>query len=372
MLIRITRGSFGISNYLRNGKRSDSKYTRAEKDSTMPLYGNLNTFEKTEKYLKTKNYKDNYLHITIGFSEEDIQSLNKLGGDKKYKKMQEIAQDCIKHHTKGYDLDNEVIAYSEAHIPKILEEHGKKRLDHIHIAIALYNPISDTKLRPNFAKALYIDDTFQSYMNEKYRLTQPKRRPRPYRKKEYSSKVTKDREYYLEKFKPAVFMAYIGDLIEKLDEENIKYKIVETAKNKYVKIITEGNAKNINIRGKGFEHLEGKRRKDAFEPNEDIKSLKSILDSYYEKRITEVEQRRSQATKDKLEKIHSSEYFDFSSTSTLDTNTEDILLEKAKEESKRPTSPLEQEYLNRKKEKIKLVAKQQTAYKVPALRGMRR
>lgn len=52
--------------------KKDSIYTRSEKDKVIPMYGNLEILKQTEEYLnKTKNYKDNYLHITIHKSWHD-------------------------------------------------------------------------------------------------------------------------------------------------------------------------------------------------------------------------------------------------------------------------------------------------------------
>ena len=59
MIARTTRGHHGIADYLLTGKRSDSKLTREQKDRVVPLYGNLEVFKATEKYInKYKNYKD--------------------------------------------------------------------------------------------------------------------------------------------------------------------------------------------------------------------------------------------------------------------------------------------------------------------------
>ena len=51
MIARTTRGHHGIADYLLTGKRSDSKLTREQKDRVVPLYGNLEVFKATEKYI---------------------------------------------------------------------------------------------------------------------------------------------------------------------------------------------------------------------------------------------------------------------------------------------------------------------------------
>lgn len=251
------------------------------------------------------------MHITISFSKEDERRLNLYGSHNRQLKMQEIVEDCIKHHTMGYDINNEVIAYSEAHIPKMKEDdEGKERFTHVHGGVLLYNPLSDTKLRPNFAKTTFIDDVFQSYINQKYNLTQPRHTPRDKdREKEYISKVGKKRKDYIEELKE---IGSMKELEAYLKRKNIDYRVVETSKNHYVKILTGPKEKDINLQGRGFEHLSIKKLQEndaePYEANEDkdIEALKEILDSYYAKRIEDVESRRSKATKDKLAQIHNS------------------------------------------------------------------
>mgnify|MGYP006353567047 CR=1 FL=1 len=82
MITRVNRAKEGFADYLISGARKDSIYTRDQKDKTITLYGNLQTFKQTEKYLnKYKNYESNYIHITLSFSQEDM---NKLAAVKKY------------------------------------------------------------------------------------------------------------------------------------------------------------------------------------------------------------------------------------------------------------------------------------------------
>ena len=58
MIARVTRAKEGFADYLISGARKDSIYTRDQKDKTITLYGNLQIFKQTEKYLnKYKNYE---------------------------------------------------------------------------------------------------------------------------------------------------------------------------------------------------------------------------------------------------------------------------------------------------------------------------
>src|SRR5574344_1595376 len=110
MIARVTRAKEGFAEYMITGARKDSIYIRDQKDKTITLYGNLKTVKQTEKYLnKYKNYESNYIHITLSFSQEDMDKLNNI---KDYTKRNELLKELtfiyIKHHTSGYDLENEV------------------------------------------------------------------------------------------------------------------------------------------------------------------------------------------------------------------------------------------------------------------------
>ena len=41
MIVKISKGEKGIADYLKTGKKRDSKLTRDEKDDRLPLAGNL-------------------------------------------------------------------------------------------------------------------------------------------------------------------------------------------------------------------------------------------------------------------------------------------------------------------------------------------
>mgnify|MGYP003457165767 CR=1 FL=1 len=178
MITRVNRAKEGFADYLISGARKDSIYTRDQKDKTITLYGNLQTFKQTEKYLnKFKNYESNYIHITLSFSQEDMNKLNEIDDEQKRDELfKELALIYIKHHTSGYNLENEVIAYAEAHLPKIqLNEKNKQRFPHIHIAIAKYNPLDDTQLRTTFFNNSFLDDVLQSYVCKKYGFEIPRK-----------------------------------------------------------------------------------------------------------------------------------------------------------------------------------------------------
>lgn len=302
MIARISKAKMGLSKYLKDGQRKDSEYSRDEKDHVISLYGDLDTFEKTEKYLNDyKNYKNNYMHITLSFNKEDIKKIEASGADKEIV-YRDMVETYIKHHTCGYDLDNEVIAYAEVHSPKIKEEHGKERLEHIHIGIALYNPLDDTQLQPAFSKDNFLNDTLQEYVNRKNGLTNPHQFKRDRDGINADTIMAKNRKYYIEELKD---IQNKEELIDYFQSNNMEYREVETAKNHYFKIITPGDLKDINLRGKGFEHLSDivQGKEIASNKNRKVEELKNNLDDYYKRRIDQIHGRRSAASKEAIEEI---------------------------------------------------------------------
>jgi len=304
MIVRIQRGKSGYSNYLITGDKKDSKYTRDEKDNVVTLYGNLDTFKRTEEYLnKHKNYKDNYLMIVISFSKDDIKKMENMTDNEVLQMKKDIVETYIKHHISGYDIDTEVIAYAEEHQPIIkLDEKGKERYNHIHIGIALYNPLSDTKLRTTFAKTTYIDDTLQAYINKKYGLTQPREHKREREGINADTKIARDRKYYKEELKN---IKTNNELIQYFKNNNIQYREVKTKANHYYKIINN-KGKDINLKGKGFEHIHKVTLDKNFVYNEhkDIEDLEKVLSGYYKQRIKDIDNRRSKATKEAMKEIY--------------------------------------------------------------------
>ncbi len=302
MIARVSRGQSGLAKYLKDGHRKDSEYSRDEKDHVLPLYGDLDIFERTEKYLnENKDYQDNYLHITLSLNKEDLERLN--AAEDKESIYRDMVETYIKHHTSGYDLDNEVIAYAEAHIPKIKEEHDKERLEHIHIAIALYNPLDDTKLRTTFAENDFIDNALQEYVNRKNGLTNPHQFKRERDGINADTNTARNRKYFINELKD---IQNKDELIEYFQVNRIEYREVETAKNHYFKIITPDDQKDINLRGKGFEHLSdiAQGKEIANNKNRAVEELENILSNYYKKRIDQIHGRRSASSREMIESIY--------------------------------------------------------------------
>ena len=116
MIVKISKGEKGIADYLKYGKKRDSKLTRDEKDDRLPLAGNLDLIEMSEKHqIKKKNKKYNYYHISLSFTSEEWSRLYESGN------IDDLIMDFLKLTFPNHDID-ELLFYAEAHLPIIKEE----------------------------------------------------------------------------------------------------------------------------------------------------------------------------------------------------------------------------------------------------------
>ncbi|WP_148787334.1 aminotransferase [Campylobacter concisus] len=116
MIVKISKEEKGIADYLKTGKKRDSKLTRDEKDDRLPLAGNLDLIEMSEKHQsKKKNKKHNYYHISLSFTSEEWNRLYESGN------IYEFIMDFLKLTFPNHDID-ELLFYAEAHLPIIKEE----------------------------------------------------------------------------------------------------------------------------------------------------------------------------------------------------------------------------------------------------------
>ena len=116
MIVKISKGEKGIADYLKTGKKRDSKLTRDEKDDRLPLAGNLDLIEMSEKHqIKKKNKKHNYYHISLSFTSEEWSRLYEIGN------IDELIMDFLRLTFPNHDID-ELLFYAEAHLPIIKEE----------------------------------------------------------------------------------------------------------------------------------------------------------------------------------------------------------------------------------------------------------
>ncbi|MCT7562032.1 hypothetical protein [Aliarcobacter butzleri] len=320
MIVRVRRNKTGgLAKYLRDGVKKDSNFLRNEKDIVIPIWGNLDEFEKIEDYvLNEKKFSEISMHITFGFSDNDWQKIESLPTKEQQNAlMQELVQDYIKHHFSGYDINNEVIAYSELHYPKLkYDENGYKRYPHIHLAVSFLNPLSDTKLRNLFAINSYYDDVMVRKSNFKFGFEQTKRRK--FRIKNFDSQLGCDRKEWIE------LLDELNDREELIYflknqmnfKEGIDYRVVDTKNNNYVKLINKSfkndksgkkTIQDINLQGRGFErfvdvNLTEKNHKKLEDMTQE--ELEEILNDVYVKRVEEITKRRSKKSIEDLKKIY--------------------------------------------------------------------
>ena len=116
MIVKISKGEKGVADYLKTGKKRDSKLTRDEKDDRLPLAGNLDLIEMSERHQsKKKNKKHNYYHISLSFTSEEWSRLYESGN------IDEFIMDFLRLTFPNHDID-ELLFYAEAHLPIIKEE----------------------------------------------------------------------------------------------------------------------------------------------------------------------------------------------------------------------------------------------------------
>lgn len=114
MIVKISKGEKGVADYLKTGKKRDSKLTRDEKDDRLPLAGNLDLIEMSERH-QSKNKKYNYYHISLSFTSEEWSRLYESGN------IYELIMDFLKLTFPNHDIE-ELLFYVEAHLPIIKEE----------------------------------------------------------------------------------------------------------------------------------------------------------------------------------------------------------------------------------------------------------
>ena len=134
----------GLKDYLENGTNND----RDEKDKRVTLYGDIDILQSCIKIGHDKGYKETYRNIVVSFAENYVKNDD----------LKDIALKYISQYVKGYKSD-EVVAYAEVHIPKILyktkinritgESEKVRRKPHIHISFAMYSPKLNKQLMLN-------------------------------------------------------------------------------------------------------------------------------------------------------------------------------------------------------------------------------
>lgn len=152
MISNITLGKSGLPEYLENGRKASSQYSRDEKDHRLFIDGSEEALKDSIDWvLKNKNWKNSYYHATLAFTHDEWERLSQEEG-----KLQEVVQEYLRLNFPNHSLD-ELIHHAEAHVPKILYEPAEpkrggaqakysetefiERHPHIHIGISLQNAL---------------------------------------------------------------------------------------------------------------------------------------------------------------------------------------------------------------------------------------
>ncbi|CAD7286887.1 aminotransferase [Campylobacter suis] len=139
MITQITKGTGGIGDYLKTGKKKDSRLTRDEKDDRVVFTGNLELIEdsinRQQSNSKKGKDKEAYYHISLSFTDDEWQRLYDKG------EINNLIEDYLRLTFPNHNL-SELLYYAEAHLPIIKEEpfipraqtnENNKRLNAAHI-----------------------------------------------------------------------------------------------------------------------------------------------------------------------------------------------------------------------------------------------
>lgn len=169
MLIRVSGGHSGIAEYLETGQKQGRENSRDELDERVLLSGDLKLTDKIIDSIDREG--ERYLHITLAFKEDELSP----------ETLQKITEEFKQFAFAAYSED-EFNMYAEAHIPKIKsytdQATGKEvlRKPHIHFVIPKINLVSGLNLEPfgNVEQQIKFIDAFQTRINNKYGLADPK------------------------------------------------------------------------------------------------------------------------------------------------------------------------------------------------------
>ncbi|MGL4666840.1 MAG: LPD7 domain-containing protein [Saezia sp.] len=257
MLARVTAGKSGIVEYLENGIKSGRELSRDELDERMCIDGNLSITDKIISQLNEQGRNNNYLHITLSFSEKHITHELMLEAYNSYKDMIMSASDPAEYNV-----------YAEIHYPKVKSYEDRKtgetveRYPHIHMVLPQKNLITNKAFTPF---GLYVSnvkyfDAIQEAINRKLELNSPYDHQRV-------TNLFEDNSAFISRYKGDTFKGTNAtlkrELFDVINDKNIrtmdgfekelsKYGVVSKGKNaaneEYFKVKLEGASKNIRLK----------------------------------------------------------------------------------------------------------------------------
>ncbi len=256
MLARTSSGQSGIVEYLITGIKSGRELSRDALDHRVCIDGNLSLTDQLIKQLNKQGKRENYYHITLSFSEKEIN-------ENKIIQVYDAYKATIMHayHPDEYNI------YAEIHYPKIKSYSDKKtgetieRLPHVHIVIPQKNLVTNNSLNPfgHFKSNIDYFDAIQESINRKFSLESPYDHQRKYG-------LMTDNADFISRYKGDTFKGSRGEfkkqLFELIGTNNIRsmqafeqrlsaYGEVTKGKQgsaeEYLKIKLPGATKNIRL-----------------------------------------------------------------------------------------------------------------------------
>lgn len=281
MLIRISGGSSGISNYLTFGQKSGRTQSREELDQRILLQGDLQTVDAILSSFDPEQKYEKYMHITLSFKEKVLDE----------SVLQQIDEE-FRSYLLAACREDEFFYYSEAHLPKIktlrdINGSEYERYPHIHIVIPEYNLYTGKRENPlgRIDAIKYYINAFQELINDKYQLESPKDNVR---------EISSGREGILNRHKVDASMSIqeIKEQIFQIVRSNPDITNVETLAEiirpfgevrvrdsksfggKYINLTIAGKAKRINLKDPVF--------LDTYLATRDIETTRTFASAEYE------------------------------------------------------------------------------------------
>ena len=281
MLIRISGGSAGISNYLTFGQKSGRTQSREELDQRILLQGSLQTVDAILASFDPRQEHEKYMHITLSFKERVLEESVLQQIDEEFRRY--IFAAC---------RDDEFHYYSEAHLPKIKslrDVNGSEyeRYPHIHVVIPEYNLYTGKRDEPvgRINNITHYINAFQEMINEKYQLESPKDNVREIssgregilnrHKVDASMTVQeiKEKIFHIVRENPAIDSV---EMLAKAIEPLGRVRVLNSQRfgGKYINFALEGKAKAINLKDPVF--------LDAYLATRDIEVTRKFASSEHE------------------------------------------------------------------------------------------
>ncbi|WP_299496399.1 LPD7 domain-containing protein [uncultured Shewanella sp.] len=278
MLARVTGGKSGIVEYLKDGIKSGRELSRDQLDNRVCLDGNL---ELTQQIINSMDSKENYLHITLSFSEKDFSN----------EKIAEVYQAYKERLMSAYDSE-EYNIYAEIHQPKIKSYKDKKtgekieRFPHVHIVLPKKHLLTNKQFNPfgKYTDSENYHDSIQETINREFKLSSPYDNQRKINFEGNSKFISR---YKGDAFKGAN-VKLKSELFDAIIEKNIKSKddFIDYltshgevkygklgSKDEYIKFKPHGENKNIRLTESCF--------KPDFIENRELKRIKPSDDKIY-------------------------------------------------------------------------------------------